>query len=170
MVARCRTSARSRGRSIVPISSCAFHQPRERMRYTKWIGLMLVCLCLAGRSAVAQTTPAVTLPSVALPPTNILAPNYNGVLLRRAAVHQHRSPAIGRQPASYGLQPLSVVRHIAQRGRSHPHASHVGWSVGVHQVTGVSEPVILRELPSGQVSTKFHLSSLGLVCSLSVLF
>ena len=48
--------------------------------------------------------------------------------------------------------------------------THFLGSFGVHQVTGVSEPVILRELPSGQVSTKFHLSSLGLVCSLSVLF
>ena len=43
------------------------------------IGMILSCLVLTGRGSAAQTPSSTTLPSVALPPINVLIPNYSGV-------------------------------------------------------------------------------------------
>ena len=48
--------------------------------------------------------------------------------------------------------------------------THFLGSVGVQYVTGESDPILLRELPSGQLTTTFKVNSLGLLYSMSVLF
>lgn len=42
------------------------------------VATTVLCVLVIGRSATAQTPPT-TLPSVAVPPTSVLVPNYNGV-------------------------------------------------------------------------------------------
>lgn len=48
--------------------------------------------------------------------------------------------------------------------------SHFLGSVGVQYLGGESGSVLLRELPSGQLTTKFAVHSLGLMYSLTVMF
>jgi len=47
--------------------------------------------------------------------------------------------------------------------------SHFLGSFGLHE-TGSSDEIVLRDLRSGQLTTKFNVKSLGFVYSLSVLF
>jgi hypothetical protein len=49
-------------------------------------------------------------------------------------------------------------------------ASHFLGSFGLQYETGSSDEIVLRDLPSGQLTTKFKVNSLGFVYSLSVLF
>jgi hypothetical protein len=49
-------------------------------------------------------------------------------------------------------------------------ATHFLGSIGVQYFAGASDPIPLRDLPAGQVTTTFKVNSVGLLYSLSVLF
>jgi len=48
--------------------------------------------------------------------------------------------------------------------------THFLGSIGVQYLAGESDPIPLRDLPAGQVTTSFKVSSVGFIYSLSVLF
>jgi hypothetical protein len=48
--------------------------------------------------------------------------------------------------------------------------THFLGSIGVQYLAGSSDSILLRDLPAGQLATKFKVNSLGMLYSLSVLF
>jgi len=75
-----------------------------------------------------------------------------------------RSPVGPRDTVFTKIDLQKLTAGVSARTR------HVLGSLGVQYVTGASDPILLRDRPSGQLTTAFHVKNVNFVYSLSVLF